>query len=163
MNHQNHSIVKRKLSEFIRKFYLQKLVTGLILTLLQLLLIFLIINYTEYYFWLDKTPRTFIFIGWWCAFAVLVFTQTLQPLIKFFGYGKRMTNNQAALIIGQHFSEIQDKLLNLLQLEEMNELGSNDLLVKSIEQKTLNLSKFSFTSALDWQRFKNKPLSFHCC
>ncbi len=160
MNHQNHSIVKRKLSEFIRKFYLQKLVTGLILTLLQLLLIFLIINYTEYYFWLDKTPRTFIFIGWWCAFAVLVFTQTLQPLIKFFGYGKRMTNNQAALIIGQHFSEIQDKLLNLLQLEEMNELGSNDLLVKSIEQKTLNLSKFSFTSALDWQRFKKQTIKF---
>ena len=160
MKNQNQSLVKQKLSEFIRKFYLQKLVIGFILTLLQLLAIFLIINYTEYYFWLDKTPRTIIFVGWWCALASLLFTQTIQPAIKLMGHGKRLTNEEAALIIGNHFSEIQDKLLNLLQLEEMNDSSSNELILKSIEQKTNNLSKFTFTSALDWKRFKKQTIKF---
>ena len=66
----NH--IMQKLSDFIRKYYLQKLIFGSLATLLQLTVIFYVINYTEYYFWLDKTPRALIFIGWWGAFAALV-------------------------------------------------------------------------------------------
>ena len=157
---RQESHIKHKLSEFIRKFYLQKLIFGSIMSALQLMVIFYIINYTEYYFWLDKTPRTLIFIGWWLAFSVLIFAQTLQPLFKFLGYGKRLSDQEAAVIIGNHFSDIQDKLLNLLQLEEMSGQGSNQLILRSIEQKTENLSRFSFSMALDWQRFKKQTMRF---
>jgi hypothetical protein len=154
------SHIKQKLAEFIRKYYLQKLVFGALATLLQLTIIFFIINYTEYYFWLDKTPRTFIFIGWWLAFSTLVYIQTVNPFIKYLGWGKRMSQEQAAQIIGIHFSEIQDKLLNLLQLESMQDKHTNEFILKSIEQKTANLTKFSFSMALDWQRFKKQTLRF---
>ncbi len=158
--HAENSHIKQKLAEFIRKYYLQKLVFGALATLLQLIIIFFVINYTEYYFWLDKTPRTFIFIGWWLAFLVLLYTQTVNPLMKYLGWGKRMSNEQAADIIGNHFAEIQDKLLNLLQLEAMQDKHANELVLKSIEQKTTNLSKFSFSTALDWQRFKKQTIRF---
>lgn len=152
--------IKQKLTDFIRKYYLQKLIFGALTTLVQLTIIFFILNYTEYYFWLDKTPRTFIFVGWWVAFATLMYAQTIRPLIKFMGYGKRLTNQDAALIIGKHFEEIQDQLLNLLQLEEMSGSQSNSLLIKGIEQKTAKLLPFKFTLALDWQKFKKQTMRF---
>ncbi len=157
---KTQSHIMQKLSDFIRKYYLQKFVFGSIVTAIQLIAIFIVFSYTEYYFWLDKTPRTFLFIGWWCAFSGLVYAQTFKPLLKYLGYGKRLTYEDAALIIGNHFSEIQDKLLNLIQLEQMNLEQSNDLIVKSIEQKTVNLSRFSFGTALNWDRFKKQTLRF---
>ena len=106
---KTQSHIMQKLSDFIRKYYLQKFVFGSIVTAIQLIAIFIVFSYTEYYFWLDKTPRTFLFIGWWCAFSGLVYAQTVKPLLKYLGYGKRLTYEDAALIIGNHFSEIQDK------------------------------------------------------
>ena len=155
---ENH--IMQKLSEFIRKYYLQKLIFGSLATLLQLTVIFYVINYTEYYFWLDKTPRTLIFMGWWGAFATLVYAQTIRPLIKYLGFGKRLTNEDAAKIIGEHFVEIQDQLLNLLQLQEMSSSENNPLLIKGIEQKTAKLMPFSFSLALNWQKFKKQTIRF---
>ena len=154
----NH--IMQKLSDFIRKYYLQKLIFGSLATLLQLTVIFYVINYTEYYFWLDKTPRALIFIGWWGAFAALVYAQTIRPLIKYLGFGKRLTNEDAAKIIGEHFVEIQDQLLNLLQLQEMSSSENNPLLIKGIEQKTAKLMPFSFSLALNWQKFKKQTMRF---
>jgi hypothetical protein len=76
------------------------------------------------------------------------------------GLGKRINHAEAANIIGKHFPEVSDKLLNLLQLLESNESGvhglellnnkdNSDLLLAAIEQKTSLLRPVPFLNAID--------------
>src|SRR5699024_9411200 len=72
------------------------------------------------------------------------------PLLKYFNIGSRISNAQAATIIGNHFPEVQDKLLNVLQLKEQADIDvDNSLLLASIEQKTGNLQVVNFPKAID--------------
>ncbi|WP_409628065.1 AAA family ATPase [Gilvirhabdus luticola] len=56
----------------------------------------------------------------------------------------------ASKIIGNHFPEVNDKLLNLLQLNK--DRNQSELLIASIEQKSLQLKPIPFRLAID---FKN--------
>ena len=53
------------------------------------------------------------------------------------------TQIDAAKIIGKHFPEIDDKILNILQLNELSD-SDNLLIQASITQKTENIKSFSF-------------------
>ena len=56
------------------------------------------------------------------------------PFLKLIKLRKGIKYSDAAKIIGDHFKEIDDKLINILELAEMNQ--NNDLVNASIEQKT---------------------------
>jgi hypothetical protein len=157
----NTQEIKEKLNEFIRKYYLQQWVVGLLFSLVQLSVLFLVINYIEHFFWLNTTTRGFFFYGWWIAFIGILGIQVVKPLLKFLGKGNRLSNEDAAKIIGSHFPEIQDKLLNLLQLEQMSlTTDHSEFLVRSIEQKTVTLKRFSFINALDWASYRKSLKRF---
>jgi hypothetical protein len=49
------------------------------------------------------------------AFFFFLF-YVVKPLLKLLKVGKTLTYEQAAKIVGDHFPEVKDKLLNLLQL-----------------------------------------------
>jgi hypothetical protein len=73
----------------------------------------------------------------------------VSPLLKMWRLGRRISYDEAASIIGSHFPEVSDKLLNLLQLQQMDETTGNELLTASIEQKTAQLSPVPFLKAID--------------
>ena len=54
----------------------------------------------------------------------------------------------AAEIIGSHFSEIEDKLLNVLELQEMSQEDSS-LINASIQQKIDSFGLIKFESAVN--------------
>ena len=56
---------------------------------------------------------------------------------------------KAAKIIGEHFSEIDDKLLNILQLGELSG-KDNDLVNASIQQKIDKIKSISFSNAINF-------------
>lgn len=62
-----------------------------------------------------------------------------------------MSHKEAARIIGLYFTDIQDKLLNILQLQELSD-SENELVQASIDQKSSQLKPFKFANAID---FKN--------
>ena len=64
---------------------------------------------------------------------------------------------QASEIIGNHFSEVQDKLLNFLQLA--NQSQTSELLAASIEQKAASLQPIPFSNAVNFATNK-KFLSY---
>lgn len=74
----------------------------------------------------------------------------IVPLLKILRIGKVMSYEEAASIVGQHFSQVQDKLLNALQLYQMQKYHpDNELLLASIEQKTGELKVISFADAVN--------------
>ncbi len=157
------SAVREKLSEFIRRYHKIQAYQGLVLTLLETTILFYIINYTEYFLWLDTSMRGFMFYGWVVVVLALFIYQVGLPLLRIYGFASsQLSEEEAAKIIGSYFNEVEDKLLNYLQLEGVVKEGSeaNPLLIKSIEQKTAMLKPFTFFDALDLQKFKKQMLRF---
>ena len=65
---------------------------------------------------------------------------------------KGLTYTQAAKIVGDHFPDVKDKLLNTLQLQEQvaHAAGADvSLLAASIDQRTEALRPLSFVKAID--------------
>src|SRR5690606_40256857 len=77
-------------------------------------------------------------------------------LLKLYQFGKIIKHRQAAQIIGNHFEEVKDKLINVLQLEEQrNSYQNNQLILASIEQKSVELSPVPFSNAIQFSENKS--------
>ena len=76
------------------------------------------------------------------------------PLSQLYKFGKVIDHNQAAEIIGNHFDEVKDKLINVLQLERKALQNKNTLLLASIDQKSLELKPVAFSGAVDFSENK---------
>ena len=137
------------LDAFIRKYYKSRLIKGLLYTIALLISIFLIAVVIEYFGYLSPTLRTIFFWSYILVALLIIIFYDVIPLTKMFRLGKTISYDEAARIIGNHFPEIQDKLLNLLQLQKLENASTNDLLLASIRQKTDQLSPFPFHQAVN--------------
>lgn len=90
--------------------------------------------------------------------ATLVY-YIILPGMKWMKLGATISNEEAALIIGNHFSEIKDKLLNTLQLQQASRKENNELLLAAIAQKQKELSPVRFQNAVNY-RENRKYLKF---
>jgi hypothetical protein len=76
--------------------------------------------------------------------------------------GKIISHEEAADIVGKHFGNVQDKLLNVLQLQQNKaSVHSDALLNASINQRISELKPVPFTSAIDLSENK-KHLKYAC-
>ncbi|MCX6250306.1 MAG: hypothetical protein NTX61_06095 [Bacteroidetes bacterium] len=153
---ENYQILIRKLDEFIRKYYRNRLLKGLILFLAIFLFAFLLITILEFFGHFDHVTRTVFFYLFIVANALVFISYILDPLLKLQKIGKVISYEQASQIIGKHFVTIQDKLLNTLQLKKLAENGNEDLelLQASIDQRIIQLRPVPFISAIDLSRNK---------
>ncbi|MEI7500577.1 MAG: hypothetical protein WCK84_09020 [Bacteroidota bacterium] len=147
-------VLIKKLDEFIRKYYKNRLIKGLLLAFSLLAIYYLILIISEYFFYFNKVVRTALFLTFFLSALFLFARLILIPILQLIRIGKIISYFQAAEIIGTHFPEIQDKLLNTLQLIKTseNDEGHSDLLAASIEQKTLTLKVFRFTRVIDFRK-----------
>ena len=136
-----------KLREFIKKYYVNLLIKGGVLTLLTLLLFFIVFAILEYFSNFDVGFRTFLFWFYIIINLIISIIFFINPLLKIFRIGDVLTYKQAAEIIGKHFSEIDDKLLNILELSEMD-TENNELIQASIEHKIKNIKPIPFSTAI---------------
>ena len=104
----------------------------------------------EYFLWLEPFSRTVLFWLFIVIEFVFLFRFILIPLFKLFGIRKGITDIEASKIIGIHFKEVDDKLLNILQLS--NNRSDTDLLEASIEQKSKELKSISFKRAVNFSK-----------
>jgi hypothetical protein len=165
----NHSSIKQKLSDFIRRYHLQQLILGAAFYLLEFAVIFLVLNYIEYFFWLKSAARGTLFFVFWGWLVLGAIWHLGRPLLRLWGQRGALSYENAAKIIGDHFPEIQDQLLNYLQLEDLYIKSENkneatvksvnrDLMLLAIQQKSDRLKGFSFVQALNPQAFKTHVL-----
>ena len=145
----NFNIIQTKLEQFIRKYYTNELIKGAILFFSIGLLYLIITLLIEYFLWLNSGLRTVLF---WLFIAVEVglFIKFIAlPIAKLFKLQKGINYKQASAIIGNHFPEVNDKLLNVLQLKETND--NSELLLASIDQKAEELSPVPFNFAINFK------------
>ncbi len=147
-----NNILIDKLDAFIRKYYYNQLLKGLIFFLISISGIFIFINFTEYFSELGSQARFILLILWILLNASAFIVFIAIPLLKLNRIGKVLSYKEASIIIGKHFSNIQDKLLNALLLQEMALHNQNELLLESINQKTNELSPVSFSSIIQYSK-----------
>ena len=150
---ENNDILIQKLEKFIRKYYHNIAIRGSIVFTAILLALFLIISVFEYFAYSNSLLRTVLFYGFLSInLAVMVFL-IIVPLIKKSGILKRLSYEEAAKIIGNHFPEIDDKLLNTIQLNRLivdsQEVKSMELLLASIDFKIEQIKPFTFHKAIN--------------
>ncbi len=146
----NFELIKSKLEGFIKKFYLNDLIKGIILFFAIGVLYFLMTVLIENFLWLSSVGRTILF--WLFVLVELgLFIKFIAiPIAKLFRLAKGIDFKTASNIIGNHFPEVDDKLLNLLQLSENGEESA--LLLASIDQKSKELKPVPFTLAINLKK-----------
>jgi len=147
----NYQILIKKLDGFIKKYYINKIIKGILFALIVYLFWYLIIVLAEHLGHFGTTFRTVLFIITGIMFVAILFRMILLPILNLFKIGKVIDHQQASKILGTHFPEIDDKLQNTLELKELAESDSNsrDIILASINQRTQNLSPLPFLSAIN--------------
>jgi hypothetical protein len=153
MSPDNYTILIAKLDEFIRKFYRNRLMRGGIFFIALLTLFFLIVTLTEYFGRFETGTRTVIFYTFIVLNALILWRLILIPLFRLLKIGKVISHEEAANIIGRHFPEIGDKLLNTLQLKNLEEKDRGEypaeLIRAGIDQKIEKLRPVPFNLAIN--------------
>jgi hypothetical protein len=149
----NYQILIKKLDAFIRKYYKNQIIKGVIYSIAALIVFYLSIALLEYFAYLGTVERTVIFYLYLVVSALILFKLILIPLFKIFRIGKLISHRQAADIIGLHFTNVQDRLLNTLQLKELSDKSSKntDLINASIDQRIAQLKPIPFSNAIDFK------------
>ena len=145
----NFKNIQDKLEAFIKKYYTNELIKGIILFFAIGLLYFLVTLLIEYALWLNTTARTLLFWAFVLVEAALFVMFIIKPIAKLFKFQKGIDFLDASKIIGNYFPEVNDKLLNVLQLKENSK--ESELLLASIEQKSLELNPIPFKLAINFK------------
>ncbi len=154
MSHQNYHILIEKLDEFIRKYYKNQLIRGALYTFTFLSGAWLIFTSLEYFGHFSTLVRSILFWSFILGAVISFWKLIFIPVTGLLRAGKIISHEQAAQIIGTHFSNVQDKLLNTLQLKaESDRIGNtNALLLAGIDQKIDELKPVPFASAIDLKK-----------
>jgi hypothetical protein len=140
----------RKIEDFTRKFYLNRLIQGVLVGAVLWIVFYLIINGLEYVSWFPPKGRFVLFLFLLTGSGFVAVYYFLIPLINLIRFRKKMSVEQASVLIGKFFPEIKDKLLNTIQLSNKMETDAdNALLVATIEQRSARLSPIRFSDAVD--------------
>ena len=139
----------QKLDQFIRKYYTNEVIRGGIFAFTYVIVFFLAINLLEYYLYLSSTLRKLLFLGFIFSSLIVLFRFVFYPILLYFKLGKTISHEQASSIIGNHFKEVSDKLLNILQLKKLETLDEYSLVNASIYQKINEMKLISFSQAVD--------------
>ncbi len=151
MQVDNYTLLINKLDAFIRRYYLNSLVRGALYATAVVVGAFTLISFSEYAFYFSTTVRKLLFYGFFGMSVAAVLGWVVVPLLHYFRLGKLISHEKAATIIGNHFPNIKDKLLNILQLRNQHYYNTDNaaLIEASIKQKSEELRPVPFVAAID--------------
>ena len=157
-----------KIEGFTRKYYLNRLIQGVLVGAVLWIGFYLLINGLEYFSWFPSKGRFILFLFLLAGSGFVLVYHFLIPLVNLIRFRKKMSVEQASVLIGKFFPEIKDKLLNTIQLSNQMEASKvgpstlrqaqgpqgsgtfdNDLLAATIEQRSARLSPIRFSDAVD--------------
>lgn len=146
----NYELLIAKINEFTQKFYLNKLLRGLIYSLALLLSVYLLLFVLVYYFQPGALIKTTLFFSYILLLAISVALGIIRPSLAYFKFTKTLSTKESATLIGNHFHEVSDKLLNTIQLKELADLSPQhkQLILAGIDQKINDLKPIPFSHAI---------------
>ena len=146
----NYDLLVAKINEFTQKFYLNKLLRGIINAVSCLLGLFLILFVFTYYLNPGIRFKTILFFSYIAASSALIYFWIIVPSLSYFSLRKKLTLDEAAKLIGNHFFSVKDKLLNTLQLKALADQSPENsmLILAGIDQKITELKPVPFAQAI---------------
>ena len=147
----NYTLLIRKIDQFIRKYYKNQLLRGILYVVASLGFFYIALVSLEYFSWYNSTTRSVFFYLFITISIFLISRFILWPFSKLRKIGPVISHEEAATIIGTHFREVQDRLLNTLQLKHSSSEGgaSKELIEASIDQKISLLQPVPFSEAVN--------------
>lgn len=146
----NYDWLVGRLDAFIRKYYANRVIRGTLVFLACVLFYVVTVSVGEYFLYLPVWARVTLLSAFVALGAAALVVWVIIPLTKMARLGSVITHEQAAAIIGRHFPEVSDKLLNILQLRHaQNNAASRELAEASIDQKIAQISVVPMTAAID--------------
>jgi hypothetical protein len=147
----NYELLIDKINLFIRKYYFNNFLRGLIFLGAGLFSAYVVIAVSEYFGNFSTGLRTLLFYFFIFLNTGLICWLIIPSLLAWLKLGKSLTHDQAAEIIGRHFNDVNDKLLNTLQLKKLaaEDPQHRALIEASIDQKIGALKPVSFPSAIN--------------
>ena len=121
----SYQLLINRLDAFIRKYYKNQLVKGCIYSFTLSLAFFLIITLLEYVGHFSMGLRAVLFYLFVGSILFILARFIAIPLLHLYRFGKIISHEQSADIIGKHFTDVQDKLLNVLQLKKLSDDNIN--------------------------------------
>lgn len=136
---------------FIRKYYKNQMIKGIIWFVGIFLITFLLTTTLEYFGRFGTPVRAVLFFTFILTNLFVLSKFIILPLSRLYSFGKRINRYQASHIIGTFFPNVSDRLLNTLQLNDdlSGQTGNIELLRASVAQRSESLSAIPFSDAID--------------
>ena len=150
---KRNSLIK-KLDEFVWAYHLNRLTGGVLTsigTIVGSALLFIALEQFSRFGTAGRTVIFWVLVG---GSAAVLARWVLRPALDLLRIRKGLSYEEASAIIGTHFSEISDRLLNVLQLQRQLESSSEtdlSLLHASIDERTETLRSVPFKKAVNWE------------
>lgn len=146
----NYQLLIAKLDGFIRKYYLNKLIRGLVLSVALVSAYYLFASVFEYNLYFSTATRKIILTAFVALSLFSAVYWIFIPLFHYLRLGNTISHETASEIIGRHFQDVKDKLLNILQLKSQSQnVFNRDLIEASVNQKMETIKLVPFTQAVD--------------
>jgi hypothetical protein len=139
-----------QIDAFIRKYYKNELLKGLLYFIGVLFASWLLVSTLEFFGRFSSTVRFSLFVAFIVGNSIILIHYFIRPLAKLVAFGARISREQAARIIGTFFPAISDRLLNTLQLQQVANPNdrSYELIAASVAQKSKDLLIVPFSEAI---------------
>ena len=148
-NSSHYSLLIQKLDQFIRKYYINKAIRGAILFAAATIGVFLLYSFLEHQFYLSQGGRKVLFYSYIVGSIGSLIYLVVWPLASYFKLGSVISHDTAAKILGEHFTDVEDRLVNVLQLNRNISASNRELIEASINQKSEKISIVPFRKAID--------------
>lgn len=145
---ETYQLLLQNIRSFKIKFLQNKLIKGVLISVSISMLAYITVTTLEHFNRFDTTGRFVLFLFFCGTLLFFLVKDVLLPIKELVLLNKSISDQQASQIIGTHFPEIADKLINTLQLIELKS-DVSDLIEASIKQRSKQLNTFNFSSAVD--------------
>lgn len=158
---KNFNILVNKLNAFRTRLYGYRLLKGLLLSLFLLLLVYTAFSLIEYFVYLSTGVRKILFFGYILFGSLLFIRFVFVPLLKLMRVLKPIDIKSSSQLIQNHFKDIKDKLVNVIELAEIKDHNySDDIVLASIDQKINELKVFDFKAAVQYKNLRTVLVYF---
>lgn len=114
------------------------------------ILYFMTVILLEHFGHFSSSVRLGLLIALITGLGLILFSYVIIPLLGLFRIGKHLSYEKAAKIIGQHFPNVSDKIINTIELSGLSE-ADNRLIQASIDQRIDNLNPVPFSNAVNYR------------
>ena len=125
--------LRHRLNEFITLHHRHQMYRGLVRFAVWSLAMYVAVAVLGYFGSTSSLYRGLLLFAWVAITGVIFYSYMFAPLQAWVRPTKRLSLEAAADLLGKHFPEVADKLLNALQLQEQAKV--NALAMAAVEQR----------------------------